>query len=266
MLRNILLKTLRDQRRALGWWSLGIVTLVCSVLPFYPSIRDNEQYNQLLDTLPEQLRAVLLAGAQDITSPAGYLNSQLFSLLVPLLLLIYAIGFGANTIAGEEERHTLDLLLAHPLRRGQVVIEKFAALVLAVALLGLVLWVSLWSGALIVDMAIGIGQLASATLGGVLLGILFGGLALALGAATGNRSLSSGIAAVVAFGSYLLYSFSAFVDRLKPYREASPFTWYIGNEPLRNGLPLGHVAALIATTLVLLSVAIWTFERRDVAV
>lgn len=266
MLRNILLKTLRDQRRALGWWSVGIVTLVCSVLPFYPSMRDNAQYNQLLDTLPEQLRAVLLAGAQDITSPAGYLNSQLFSLLVPLLLLIYAIGFGANTIAGEEERHTLELLLAHPLRRGQVVIEKFGALVLAVALLGLVLWLSLWSGALLVDMAIGVGKLASATLGGVLLGILFGALALALGAATGNRGLSGGVAAALAFGSYLLYSFSTFVERLEPYREASPFTWYIGDEPLRNGLQVGHVAALVGTTLVLLALAVWTFNRRDVAV
>ena len=266
MLRNILLKTLRDQRRALGWWSLGIVTLVFSVIPFYPSIRDNPQYNQLLDTLPEQLRAVLLAGAQDITSPAGYLNSQLFSLLVPLLLLIYGIGFGANTIAGEEERHTLELLLAHPLRRGQVVIEKFGALVLAVALLGVVLWLSLWSGALLVDMAIGSEQLASATLGSVLLGILFGALALALGAATGNRSLSVGVAAALAFGSYLVYSFSAFVERLKPYREASPFTWYIGDEPLRNGLQFGHGAALIGTTLVLLALAVWTFNRRDVAV
>ena len=37
--------------------------------------------------------------------------------MLPLLLLVYAIGAGSRAIAGEEESGTLDLLLAHPLSR-----------------------------------------------------------------------------------------------------------------------------------------------------
>ena len=37
--------------------------------------------------------------------------------MVPLLLLIAAIGAGAGAIAGEEERGTLDLLLSLPVSR-----------------------------------------------------------------------------------------------------------------------------------------------------
>ena len=37
--------------------------------------------------------------------------------MAPLILLIFAVGAGADAVAGEEERGALDLLLAHPLRR-----------------------------------------------------------------------------------------------------------------------------------------------------
>lgn len=266
MLQNILLKTLHDQRRSLWWWSVGMVMLVGLTVPFYPTIRDNPQYNELISSLPAQVRAAFLSGVQDITSPEGYLNGRLFTLLLPLILLIYAIGVGANAIAGEEERHTLDLLLAHPVKRSRVVLEKFGALAIGMVLLGLVVWVSLWGGAAVVDMDIAAGKLAAATASAVGLALLFGTLALALGAVTGKRGLSSSVAAVVALGSYLIYSFAALNDRVAQVQPASPFFWYLGGEPLRNGLQLGHVAALIGTTLVLLALAVWTFNRRDVAV
>lgn len=51
-------------------------------------------------------------------SPEGYLNGQYFNLLATLLLLIFAIGFGARTLAGEEREGTLELVLATPVRGG----------------------------------------------------------------------------------------------------------------------------------------------------
>lgn len=266
MLRNILFKTLHDQRRSLVWWSVGMLALVGLTVPFYPTIRDNPQYNELISTLPTQLRAAFLAGVQDITSPEGYLNARLFTLLLPLLLLIYAIGVGTNAIAGEEERHTLDLLLAHPVKRSRVVLEKFGSLAIGVALLGLAVWVALWVGAVAIEMDIAAGKLAAATTSAVGLGLLFGTLALALGAATGKRALSLSMSAVLALGSYLIYSFASLNDRVEQVQPASPFYWYLGGEPIRNGLHVGHITALLGTTLVLLMVAVVTFNRRDVAV
>ena len=65
--------------------------------------------------LSEALKAFIAFGGDlDYVSGAGYLGSELFAFMVPLLLLIAAIGAGARAIAGEEERGTLDLLLANP--------------------------------------------------------------------------------------------------------------------------------------------------------
>jgi ABC-2 type transport system permease protein len=266
MLRNIMLKTLRDQRRGLAWWGLGIALLVAYIMVVYPTIRDNTQYDQLLQAYPEQLKELLLAGTESFTSPSGYLNGALFAMLVPLMFLIFTTGRGANAIAGEEEGKTLDLLLAHPVSRTRVVLEKFLALLVATVILGVIFWLVLWSSAVAVNMDIAASNLAVAMLGAVNLGLLFGALALALGAATGNRSLSLGITATIGVAAYLLNSLGANVEALETVRKLSPFYLYIGAQPLENGLSFGHTAALLGATLVLLLVALAAFNRRDVAV
>ena len=106
--------------------------------------------------------------------------------MVPLLLLVAAIGAGAGAIAGEEERGTLELLLANPVSRTKVVLEKSVALVAEIAGLGFVLWLALLVGALLTSMDISAGHLAAATLSAVLLALAYGAIALLLGAATGE--------------------------------------------------------------------------------
>ncbi len=42
----------------------------------------------------------------------------------PLMMLVYAISGGANVVAGEEDRGTLEPLLTHPISRTRVVLDK----------------------------------------------------------------------------------------------------------------------------------------------
>ena len=112
LLRNTFLRTLRDSRRALFWWSLGLVGMAALMIAVYPAVRDSPDLNKMVRDYPEALKAFIAFGGDlDYASGAGYLGSELFSFMVPLLLLVAAIGAGARAIAGEEERGTLDL---HP--------------------------------------------------------------------------------------------------------------------------------------------------------
>ena len=47
MLSSVLAKTVRDARRALAWWALGIAGLTVLTIAFYPSIRDDPQFKEL---------------------------------------------------------------------------------------------------------------------------------------------------------------------------------------------------------------------------
>jgi ABC-2 type transport system permease protein len=115
-------------------------------------------------------------------------------------------------------------------------------------------------------MKIGSERLLAAAVSVVLLGLLFGALALMLSSATGARRSTRGIVAALAVGAYFLNTLAPLVSSLKPYRKLSPFYWYTGNEPLRHGLSIAHLAPLIAITLMLLAAAVVLFNRRDIAV
>jgi ABC-2 type transport system permease protein len=201
----------------------------------------------------------------DYTSPAGYLGSELFSFMVPLLLMIAAIGAGAGTIAGEEERGTLELLLANPISRRRLVLEKAAAMTAEVLALGVVLLLSLWIGALLVGMDISLAHLTAATLSAVVLAIAYGAIALLLGAATGRRALAIGVSAAAAVAAYLVNGLAPLVDGLEVPRKLSPFYHYAAGDPLRHGLAASHSLVLLAIATAATLLAPAAFARRDIA-
>ncbi len=265
MLRNVFLKSLRDQRRSLTYWGIGFSALTIITVLFYPFMSDVPELSELLEQ-NEALVRVFGGGFTDLTSPEGYLNSQLYSLLVPILFLIFAIAQGSGAIAGEEERGTLDILLSNPTTRLQVLLQKFAAMVTGILMLGLVLWASVLIGAAIVDMDLSIVRAAEATLSGMFLGTAFGTLALALGSATGKRGLSIAVAGAVAIAAYFINALVPLVEAIEKGAMVSPFYYYIEADPLSNGLYPAHAAALVGMSIVLVAIAVFTFERRDLAV
>jgi ABC-2 type transport system permease protein len=218
MLRNTFLKTLRDRRRSLLWWTLGLIGLVFITVGFWPTVEESgEELNRLVEDLPPAFRT-LAGGDLDLTSPAGYLNGRLFGFLGPILFLVFGIAFGSRTVAGEEQAGTLELALARPVPRWRIVAEKFGAMTVAMVFLGVVLWASLAVGSPSVGLDIGTGAVAGATLMIVLLGLLFGALALLVGSLTGRRGLALGIATTVAVATYLIDIYASVSEAVKPFR------------------------------------------------
>jgi ABC-2 type transport system permease protein len=266
MLRSIALKSLRDVGKGFVWWSIGLAGFVALIVSVYPTVHSNPALKRLSEDYPKALQAFIAFGGQvDYSSAAGYLGIELFSLMVPLLFLVAAIATGAGTIAGEEERGTLETLLANPVSRTRVVLEKSLALALEIVGLGLVLWLALWVGALAVGMDISVGHLAAATLAAVLLAIAYGEIAVLVGAASGRRSLTIGVTAAIAVAAYLVNGLAPLVDALEGPQKLSPFYHYAAGDPLRRGVSLSHLAVLVGIAIVATTLAPLVFARRDVS-
>jgi ABC-2 type transport system permease protein len=266
VLRNVLLKTLRDRRRSLLFWGLGFIVLAVVLILFYPVIRDATFITEYLESFPKEFLALFAGEVTNYASPEGYLNSELFFLMYPLLLLVFTIGFGSGAIAGEEENSTLDLLLSNPLNRWRLVLEKFAAMVVCTLILAIVFWATLAIGGVAIDMGLNLLRLAAACFSGFLLAIAYGAIALAVGCARGKRGLSMGVGGALGVYGYMLNALAPLIDWLEPFQAASPFYYYIDANPLTHGLNPVHAAILIGLTIFLLGIAIVTFERRDLAV
>lgn len=264
MLRNVFLKTLRDQRRSLLWWGIGVVALTSLTVAFYPAFSDAPDFDELFEQMPEALTKLFAGEFTDLTSPEGFLNSQLFFFVVPLMFVIFAVLGGSAAIAGEEGAGTLNLLLTSPTPRWRVVVHKFGAVAVATLVLALLMWVGLAVGAVVVGMDISLAGLAAASLSTALLAVAFGTFALALGCITGARGLSAGAASAVAIAAYFLNALAPLSDALTPLQRLSPFYYFIEADPLTNGLNPFHVGVLLGLTAAALGVALFTFERRDV--
>ena len=255
-------KELRDQRRALIGWGTGLLAMVLMYSSFWPSVRDNaDQFESYLENIPDALRSVI--GELSLGTPVGYLQSELFSFLGPALILVFAIGAGARSLAGEEEQGTLDLLVVTPIPRGMIVLQKFVAMALTALGLGIVVWVSVVVIGRLFELDVPFGDIAAATLHLLLLGMAFGAIALLLGAWRGRKSLAIGLTSALAVGAFLLDAFASAVDGIAWAGRLSPFHYYGDSLPLQNGLHVGHAGVLAAIAIVALVGAILAFDRRD---
>lgn len=264
MLRNVFTKSLWDQRRGIVIWSLAVAAVGVMYAAFYPSMNSSEMA-AAMEAFPEGLREAL--GMTDITSPAGYLGSTTYGLLGPVLMIMFAGGLGVRAVAGDEENGQLDVLLAHPVPRWSVIVQRAAAMALAVLTAGIVLFVAMAAAAGPAQFAsLGTGNLAAATLQLALLGLVFGTLGLAVGGLTGSRGLAWGVVGAVAGLSYLANTLGPTVDAIAFTQNLSPFHYYSGGQPLRNGLQVADSLALVGIVVALVAVAVVGFRRRDVAV
>jgi beta-exotoxin I transport system permease protein len=263
MQTEVLVESLRERSRSIVWWTLGLVLLIGVNVAFYPSVRHDQALSDYAKNLPKSLRALFAGGELDLASPVGYLNSQVFALTAPLVLFIFAIGAGSGAVAGEEEKGTLDLLLANPLRRRDYVVQRFLALTLLVAALGIALLAAVAIGAAAVDLEIPFGRLVAATVSVTLLALFVGSLALAIGAAIPGRARAIAVAAGIAVGAWLLDGFGQAVDALEPWRPLSPYYQALGRNPLREGAAWSGWAILVAASIVLVVVGAVGLERRD---
>src|SRR5262249_55731956 len=162
-----------------------------------------------LDTLaknyPDAIKAFFgITGGASLGSGPGFLDAELFSFMLPLLVLVLGIGTGAREIAGEEDAGRLELILAYPIPRRAAVLAKGAAVAAGVVAVAIFAGIALLVFNPVFGLDLAFSHVLAASVNLTLLGLFFGWLALAVGAAVGKHGLAVALPAGVAAGSYLV--------------------------------------------------------------
>ncbi len=215
----------------------------------------------MADQLPKELLA--LVGNADMSTPEGFYTIEGFGLVVPIAMILVTVTVGSRALAGEEGNRTMGLLLANPVKRSSVVVEKTVALVIIAAVLGLVAFGATVLGSYLGGLGMDAGHIAAICLLAVLLGLVVGGLALLLSAATGRVRWAVEGSMGFALIAWLFNAYLPLNDSVARFAELSPFYYYLGNDPLVNGIHWGHAALLAALFLTTAALSVVLFERRD---
>ncbi|MHA2787627.1 ABC transporter permease subunit [Corynebacterium sp. S7] len=247
--------------RALLAWSIGIIAVLFLYLPIYPSM-NTPQLTQLVQSLPNELVQVL--GYNQIATGQGYTQATFFGLVGFVFVSIAAISWGASMIAGKEESGQLELTLAHAVGRVQYALEIAGALVVKLAILGVVAFVGISVLNSPSELGIVTSHLLAEVLAWVGLGLLIGSAALAAGAVTGRRTWAIGAGAAVAVLGYVFNALGNMSTNFEWLKYLSAYDWAYRNTPLINGFDWGGLALLWGLSLVLIAVSAVVLSRRDI--
>ena len=172
------------------------------------------------------------------------------------------IGYGAAALAGQNEDGTLALITALPIPRRAIVLQKAAAMTVQALLLAAAVTVCVLIGRGF-QLTISPGHAIAIAVALVLMGLDFGLVTMAAGAASGRRGTALGIGAALAAASYLLSSLASTISWIRPGRYLSLFYWSVGNDQISRGVSIGDITALIVAGLCALAAAVAAFGRAD---
>lgn len=253
-------KAFRDARvTAFGGGALAF-GLGLLYVALFPSIQETLAGAQL----PEWWQS--FGGEAGYTTPAGYLSGEFF-MAVPIILVIFAVVNGTGATAGEESAGTLELLLAQPVRRRRVVLEKAAGLGAALAVAMLLGGLGVYAGQALVEFELSPLRVAAALVLTVPVLWFFLALALLAGAALPGRAAAAAVSTLLAVAAYVLNTIANLVDWLRPWRKAQPFWWSDVSGVLSGDWgDAWQPLVLLAAAAVLLAGAVVMFERRDIGV
>lgn len=268
MLRSTYGETIWSRRTSLLWYVVGLGALVALTVAVYPTVRDGaDTFTQLLESLPQGMMSFF--GSSDVAemlSPSGFVNSRVNASIGAIVLAVFAISLGTAAIAGEEEKRTMDLILATPTPRSRIVIERFAAMATLVGVVAVALAIVMMIANPIVDLEFTLVNIIASNFQLALLALVFGSLALAVGGLTGSRGLTIGVAAGVTVAAFFINGLAQLVEWLQGAQKLTPFYWLQRSDPLARGLSLEDTLLMLGVIAVFVAVAMWGFGRRDISV
>jgi len=262
MLSSVFLKSLRDQVKSILAWGLGLGALAWLTLIFYPEVSKLGQgFNDLLKSMP--YLGSLLGDVDSFTTIGGYVTSQLLSYM-PIVLSIYAMLVATSNITGEIESGTIDFLLGHPVPRWRVIVEKYAAMLVAILAICAIFGLGMWIGALSVGQDVPAATWLLAALNIFPITLFYASVTFALACALRGRGIPLGVGAGLAVAGFILNGLAPLVEGLKPYRVLTIYYLFSASKPFSTGFDWLYTSILLAGSLLFLGLALITFERRDI--
>ena len=259
---NLLLFELRSRWRAMLGWTIGLVAFGALYTGIFPEMSD--EMASLADLSVYQVMGISMGTFKE------YIGSVVL-LFMPILLGVYAIITSTKALAGEEDAGTLELLMAKPINRWQIVCAK--TLAIGASIFVVLLFSGFGHAAVLAavnasfETNLAPMQLFVANLNSWFIIMAFAMISLFLGAVLPSRRLASMTATVILIVSYFGENIGSMVDSMKWMRPWSLFTYYDTSASIfDHGMEAGDMLVTLGTAVVFFLLALVAFQTRNVTV
>jgi ABC-2 type transport system permease protein len=260
---SLLKHEIKSRLIAILGWGFGLTLYGAIYISIFPGALF-EQLQSLKD-----LSIYKLVGIQ-LGSFEGYMASIVL-VYIPLLLGIYCIIASTSTLAGEEDKGTLELIVTLPLSRWQILTAKAIAISIAVFL---IMFIASTGNSLILAVIkiknpINITSLGlfSALMSSLFLALGLIMIGLFLGVFLPNRRLSTIVMSIFFIASFFAENIAGMVKSLEPIRYFSLFNYYDTTVKIfSDGPQFSDIVILLGIAAVFYILALIFFSRRNITV
>ncbi|GGL67199.1 hypothetical protein GCM10009039_26520 [Halocalculus aciditolerans] len=239
------------------------VSLYTAFIVWYFSLLDPEAFKQVAQSLPPAMLEAF--GMQAIGSIGGFLGGQIYTFVWLLGLGIYFAYTAAGTIASDIENDRMDLLLSFPVSRSQLLLEKFASLLLPMTVLNIVVGGVTYGLVLAIGETIDPMHLALAHLLSIPYLLVCAAIGMVLSVLVDRAAIAERAAMGAIFVLWMVESAVGTAESVAWLRYISPTHYYQPTPILLTGTyELMDAGILLAGFLGLLIIAQVLFQRRDI--
>jgi ABC-2 type transport system permease protein len=268
-LDSVYAKTLRDSRLAIlgtaGFVGITLLAGGSGMASVYGSAGARAEMADYATKIPAAMSG-MYGNPINVGTLGGFLSWH-YSGFFALFAGLWSILALSSTLAGDLRRGSLEFVLATPVSRRRVAVEKVAghvtamavamALVAACAWLTGQLWATMPGDAVPPEAAVAF----AVKLG--LMSLLAGAVAFALAPLVGNRS-AAGLGGAVMLGTYVVNGWHAAIPAFDSIAGLTWFSWVQNHLPLAGAYDWPSQLALLVAVVVLLAVGVEGFVRRDI--
>ena len=257
----LLRKTLHDLRWHIVGYGGGLGMLAALYVVLYPAFAGTFADFEL----PEAYSA-FIGDVSDLAAPRGFFQIEFFSFWMPLLVAVYAVVVSTGLLAGDEQRGTLEMMLAQPVSRRRLFVERVAAFAIGATLICALASLGFVVSAPFIDLRgdVAVWELGLAPFAALPLALACGSLGLLAGALSPTRGLATGLVAAETVTVYFFDVLADLIGPLEPLRYLSPFFYSDAKRVLVEGAVPWHAAVLLGAFVLLTALALAAFEAREI--
>ena len=257
--------SLYQRRTATLWFSLSVAAYSVLIAWYYPMI-EKVDYEKLLESFPPEMIELFAGDAADLSTFGGFLATEYLGLIWVAIIAGLAISLATKALSGEVAQGTMELILTQPVDRMVLVVARWAAMAVNLAVVCLATTLPLWAAAKWQDISVDVGHLMALTGVGLLLGLAIGGIAYALAAFSNDSGKPAGLVAGLLVAMWLI----AFMAGQAEWAEAlNPVNllhyWNPARLVEKGTVETGALIAYSVTALAGFAIALVGFTRRDVS-
>lgn len=264
-------KTLRDSRLAVIIVPalLGGMALVGggSMSSTYGTVEARQELAAMSTSLPPVMRG-LYGNPVNVETLGGFITWH-YGAYIALLAGLWSILALSGTLAGEARRGSLEFVVAAPLSRARIALEKIAGHLVALAIAMALVALATWAAGVVYAKFPG-DEIAPAGAAGFAAGIglralIAGSIAFVLASVVG-RGAAAGLAGALMFGGYVITSYRAVVPAFDAVAGLSWLGWTADHLPLAGRWDWSSLAWVAVVSAALLALGVAIFMRGDVGV